>query len=77
MDIFFTIPYDAGFNVLVDGEKREIVKVNHNFIGFKLEKGNHNIELTYNSKGLKEGKIISIIALILTIAYLICQKKTK
>lgn len=59
-----SIPYDKGFNVTVDGHKQEITKVNKAFVGFKLNKGEHNIVIDYQSPYQKEGIVLSIIGLI-------------
>lgn len=57
------IPYDKGFNIILDGSKIDYSLVNDSFIGFYLNKGNHNIEVSYVSPGLKLGKIISCVGL--------------
>ena len=44
--------------------------------GFNLDKGYHNIEFIYKTKGLKTGAIISTISLISTI-YLYIKKKLR
>lgn len=66
-----SIPYDKGFNILVDNEKTDYKLANESFIAFPLNKGNHSIEITYEAPLLKEGKIISIIGFLLFI-YNIC-----
>ena len=57
------IPYDKGFNIILDGSKIDYSLINDSFIGFYLNKGNHNIEVSYVSPGLKLGKIISCVGL--------------
>ena len=59
-----SIPYDKGFTIYVDGKEKEYEIVNNGFIGFKLEKGIHRVEIRYNSPLFKEGSIISICSLI-------------
>ena len=63
----FTIPYDKGFTILVDGKKTNYEMVNNCFIGFKIKKGEHNIELNYKSPYSNEGKIITIVAIIMCV----------
>ena len=60
-----SIPYDKGFKVYVDNKlvKKEIV--NTAFIGFKLNKGYHNIRIKYTSPGFNTGKYLSVIGFIL------------
>ena len=59
-----SIPYDKGFKVRVDGKNKSYEKVNEAFMGFPLEKGNHNIEIIYEAPYKKIGCFISIISLI-------------
>ena len=72
--LFTTIPYDAGWEVKVDGKVVKKYKVYDNFIGIKLNKGKHKIEFNYTPVGLKEGIIISIISLIIFIVYFKFEK---
>ncbi len=44
-----TIPYDKGFEILVDGNAVKYEKVDNGYVGFKLEKGNHEIEVEYKA----------------------------
>lgn len=62
-----SIPYDLGFNIYVDGEKVEYEKVDVDFIGFKIEKGHHEIKIEYLSPLKKVGIVLSIVGLILFI----------
>ena len=72
-----SIPYDKGFKVKVDGKEVNYEKVNNAFIGFKIEKGNHKIEIEFEAPNALLGKIISIIGIIIFIIIIICQKKDK
>lgn len=60
----FTIPYDYGYNVYVDGNLVEIERASDGFIGFKIKKGNHTIKLTFEAPFAKLGKIISLVGII-------------
>ena len=59
-----SIPYDKGFSILVDGKKMNYQKVNKAFIGFKITKGNHDIEITYHAPYQKMGEILSLTGII-------------
>lgn len=54
-----TIPYDKGFKVKVDGKEVTPEKINTAFLGFPIKKGNHQIEIHYQSPFLNLGIIIS------------------
>ncbi len=62
-----TLPYDEGYTVFVDGKKTDYEVVNTAFLGFPLEKGTHSIKITYQAMGHQEGKVISSIALVVTL----------
>ena len=56
-----SIPYDEGFTIKVNGEEQEYELVNKAFIGFPIQEGYYEIEITYQSPWLKEGKIVSLV----------------
>lgn len=65
--LYTSIPYDKGFEIIVDGKKQEPIKAFDTLISLKLDKGKHTIEFKYQPRGLKEGTIISLIGIILFI----------
>ncbi len=76
------IPYDNGFKIYVDGKLVKYEKTDLAFIGFKLNKGTHDITVKYISPGLNISKNISILGMIMFLANLyieqdfIVKKKT-
>ncbi len=60
----FTIPYDQGFTVLVDGQKIELEKVNELFIGFPISAGMHQITLKFQAPYAQLGKMVTLISFI-------------
>lgn len=71
----FTIPYDKGFEIIMDDQITEYELVNEAFIGFKIPKGKHTIKLKFNAPYINYGKTISLLALILTGTLIIIEKK--
>lgn len=71
------VPYDEGYNVYVDGKKVEYEKTNISFIGFKIDKGEHNIEIKYTSPWLNIGKVVSIIGILSFIVVLFVDKRCR
>ena len=65
-----SIPYDKGFEILVDGKEVDYQKVNLSFIGFWLDEGNHDIVIKYTAPLFKESLVISVIGVIIFIAVL-------
>ena len=62
--MYTSIPYYKGFKVYVDGKQTEITKIANSLIGVKLQKGEHDIRITYFPYGLKVGILLSILGMI-------------
>lgn len=58
--VFFSIPYDKGWTVYVDGKKGKTKAIGKAFLGVEAEEGTHEIRLVYVPSGFKEGIILSI-----------------
>lgn len=71
-----SIPYDKGFRIYVDKQKVAYQMVNKAFIGFYLNKGNHQIKIVYQAPLFNIGKGLSIIGLA-GLGYLIYQERRK
>ena len=71
----FTLPYDSGYTVYVDGKEVSYELVSKAFIGFPIEKGKHNIEVKYESPLFNVGKLTSLCSLFGTIIYINFNKK--
>lgn len=70
-DSYFTItiPYDKGFKIFLDDKQIEYQKVNNSFIGFKIDKGKHNIKIIYEAPYKKEAIVISLTGVIILVLY--------
>ena len=58
-----SIPYDEGFKIKVDKKEVKAEIVNKAHLGFKLNKGNHQIEIKYNAPYQRQSLIITIIGI--------------
>ena len=58
--LFLSIPYDEGWSITVDGEKKTAKKLFDAFMGIELSPGSHVIEMQYMPRGLKMGAAISL-----------------
>ena len=72
--LFSSIPYEKGWKVKVDGKKVKYEKIADEFIGIRLKKGYHKIEMKYYSHHFYLGCIVSFCSLILLIFYLIYNR---
>lgn len=75
--VFLSVPYDAGFTLTINGEQADYFKTSFNYIGFKINKGENNVNLSYIPNGMKLGGIISGIGLVLLLAFIAMYKKQK
>lgn len=66
-----TIPYDSGFNILVDNERITYEKVDEAYIGFPITGGLHSIEIEYHVPYKVIAYLLSILGVIsfITITY--------
>ena len=67
--LFTSIAYEKGMTVKVNGEKVKPELIFDAFIGLNLKKGENIITIDYIPQGLKEGIIISLTGILLTIIY--------
>ena len=72
--LFLNTEYTDEWEIKVDGKKAQYDEVFNTFVGVKLKKGKHTIEMKFHPKGFKLGVVLSIISFILTIYYLKNQK---
>lgn len=73
----FSIPYDKGWTVYVDGEKADLVQANIGFMGVELSAGDHTIELKYWPPGMTLGAVFSCVGLVGGAALSLWAKKKK
>lgn len=59
------IPFDKGFNIKVNNQTIKYELINNTFMGFYLEKGDYEINITYSPILLNEGISLSILGFIL------------
>lgn len=75
-----SVPYDEGFEILVDGIKTNYYKTNTAFIGFPISRGEHYISINYSTPYKTIGILMSIAGLgmsICMIVYMSGRKKIR
>lgn len=70
-----SVPFDKGFNILVDGKETSYEAVNVDFLGFEIKKGKHHIKIEYNAPGKNIGIILSMLGLISLVAITLYENK--
>ena len=68
-----SIPYEKGFTAYIDGKKVPVEKVNTCFVGFPINKGDHNISIVFHAPMKRLGLAISGISFILFIILFIYE----
>ena len=64
-----TIPYDAGWNVTVDGKKAEVFTALGNYMLFEISPGEHVIEMKFIPQGLCMGIAVSVVTIVLLLLF--------
>lgn len=67
--LMFTIPYDEGWTLTVDGKESEIKQVLGIFMAAEVEPGTHTYEMKFFPSGMRTGIIISAAALAVTVIF--------
>lgn len=70
-------PYRKGYQVKLDGVFVSPEKVNTAFLGFPVDEGTHQIEISYEAPGYKEGCVVSIISCIILGILIMIERKEK
>ena len=77
--LLLSIPYSKGWKAYADGKPIDLLRANECYSALKLEKGNHQIELKYETPYLKVGAIVSAISIIVYSLYFIrnCRRRNE
>lgn len=74
--LLFTIPYDTGWQLYVDGQRTEFVPVLDALMAAPVSEGEHTFEMRYVPRGAVLGLAVSLAAVATAIGYG-CMKKRK
>ncbi len=72
--VYFTVPFDEGWECLVDGTKAQVIDSGGMILTF-VPAGTHSLEFRYHTPNLKAGFIISLISWILFLALFLGAKR--
>lgn len=73
--LFFTIPFDDGWSVTVNGKEDSLVQANIGFSGLMLDSGKHEISLEYNMPYFNVSVLISVISFIVFMLCMVVMRK--
>lgn len=63
--LLFTIPYDEGWSLTVDGKETELLRADLGFLACEMEAGEHTFRLSFRPLYLREGLLCSLVCWIL------------
>jgi uncharacterized membrane protein YfhO len=75
--LFFSIPYDKGWNAIIDNKKIKPMLCNIGFLGLFLEPGKHVIELNFKPPLFYESMILSIAGILIYLIIIIVYRIVK
>lgn len=75
--LYLSIPFDKGWHVTVNRKKADLHRVQWGLTGLILDKGNHQVELTFTPPYRKEGTLVSLFSLGLFGIILFISKRRK
>ncbi len=75
--MMFSIPYDGGWSVYVDGKKTDTYALQDALLAFDVTSGNHEITLKYTPVNLIKGCIITALCIIILIVVYLFKKMCK
>lgn len=73
--LFFSIPYDEGWQATVNGQPVRIEKVDVGLMAIQADIGEQEVVFTYSPVGLKAGITLSVGSLLVTITYLLWRRQ--
>ena len=75
--IMFTIPYDEGWTLTVDGKETKLKKVLGAFMAADADPGEHTYEMTFMPSGLKTGTLAAGASLLLIVCYILLDSRRR
>ena len=69
--LLFSIPYESGWRIYIDGKPTETVMIFNALLGVPISKGEHTIRMRYIPSGFAMGVAISSVSLLIIIGYII------
>ena len=76
-ELMFTIPYDEGWTLTIDGTKTEIKQVLGVFMAADVEPREHTYEMRFVPTGLKTGIMIFVVCIFLLPLYILLDKRRR
>jgi len=72
--LFFSIPYDEGWTIRIDGEKARKKMANIGFMGVVVPAGIHEIQLSFRPPFIVSGTLIMVLSFVLYVLFFLKRK---
>ena len=69
--VFFSVPYEEGWSVKVNGKDAEVIKTNVGFMAVLCPPGENSIRFNYMTPGLMNGLLITLASIFIFILYIV------
>lgn len=75
-DVLVTsIPFSDGWSARLNGETRNVLKVNSGFVGLNLDEGENTVELIYRTPYLTFGLVLTLVGIVLSLLPFMIKQK--
>lgn len=75
--LLLSVPYSKGWKAYIDGKESRLYKANGAYMALSLEKGYHEIKLSYKTPFLSLGTGVSLASAIIFVIYLVSGQRRK
>lgn len=72
--LMFSIPYDEGWNIYINGEKMETYPIIEGLMGIDLQEGEYKVKMVYHCPGLFEGFLTTLLGVVIFMAFMRIEK---
>jgi uncharacterized membrane protein YfhO len=73
--LFFSIPYDKGWTIKIDGKKVKPKLINIGFMGVIISSGTHKVELSFSPPFLLSGTLVMLLSFIFYVLLILRNKR--
>ena len=73
--LLLTVPFDPAWEIRVDGQRCEAVRIGGALTGVPLTRGSHSLEMRYLPPGFAAGLVLSILSLVLALCFLLAERR--
>ncbi len=73
--VFFAVPAAKGFTATLDGRRTKIIRADYGLMAIDVPAGVHEIRVDYHPAGRTAGRLLTVLGILLTAAYVILYRR--